>query len=130
MIIDNYKQGFGSISRLLSKRSSRNSLSDNRNQIHFQCCNSEIINVSAHKTSQNSIYRHLWLSCALINHPARPKIIDAPLMLILPQAYPHYATSYFGIEYQVQCFDSRSICFMYVFIITTLFFNRTYKYIL
>jgi len=51
-------------------------------------------------------------------------------MLILPQAYPHYVTSNFGMDYQEQCFDSRSIRFMYVFIITTLFFNCAYKYIL
>jgi len=57
-------------------------------------------------------------------------MVDTPLTLILPQAYPHYGTSYFGIDYQVQCFDSRSIRFMYVFIIPTLFFNCAYKYIL
>ena len=130
MIAHICKHGFGSLSSLISKRSSRNSLPDNRNLIHFQYCNSVILNLLAHKTSQNSIYRHWWLSRALINHSARPKIIDAPLTLILPQAYPHYVTSYFGIDYQVQCFDSRSIRFMYVFIITTLFFNCAYKYIL
>jgi len=58
------------------------------------------------------------------------KIVDAPLTLILPQVYPQYATSYFGIDYQVLNFDSRSIRFMYVFIITQLFFNFAYKYIL
>jgi hypothetical protein len=82
MIADIYKQGFGSLSRLISKRSSRDSLPDNHHLIHFQCCNSVILNALAHKTSQNSIYRHLWLSSDLINHPARPQIVDAQLTLI------------------------------------------------
>jgi hypothetical protein len=82
MIADIYKQGFGSHSGLISKRSSRDSLPYNHNLIYFQHCTSVILNVLAHKISQNSIYRHLWLSRALINHPARPKIVDAPLTLI------------------------------------------------
>jgi len=129
MIVDIYKPGFSSLSSLISKRSSRNSLPDNRNLIHFEYCNPVILNVLAHKTSQNSIYRHWWLSRAWINHSARPKIVDVPLTHILPQAYPHYVTSYIGIDYQVQYFDSRSIRFMYDFIITSLFFNCAYKYI-
>jgi hypothetical protein len=130
MIPDIYKPGFSSVSSLVSKRSSRNSLPDNRNLIHFQYCDSVILHIFAHKTSQNSIYRYYGYVALGINHSARPKIVNAPLTLILPQAYPHYVTSYFGIHYQVQCFDSRSIRFMYVFIITTLFFNCAYNYIL
>jgi hypothetical protein len=79
---DIYRQGFGSLSGLIRKRSSRDSLPDNHNLIHFQCCNSVILNVLAHKTSQNSIYRHLRLSRTLFKHPARPKIVDALLALI------------------------------------------------
>jgi hypothetical protein len=130
MIVDIYKPGFGILVRLISKRSSRNSLPDNRNLIHFQCCNSVILNVLAHKTSENSLYRHSWLFRVLNNHSARSKVIDAPLTLILPHGYPHYVIRYFGILYQVQCFDSCSIRFMYAFIITILFFNCAYKYIL
>jgi len=82
MIADINKQGFGSQSGLINKRLSHNSLPYNHNLIHFQCCNSVILNVLAYITSQNSIYRHLWLSHAFINHPGRPKIIDALLTLI------------------------------------------------
>ena len=82
MIAEFYKQGFGSLSGLIRKRSSHDSLPDNHNFIYFPCCNLVILNVLVHKTSQNSIYRPLWVSCALINHPARPKIIDDPLTLI------------------------------------------------
>jgi len=82
MIVDIYKQGFGSLSRLMSKWSSRDCLPDNHNWIHFQCCNSVILNVFVHKTSQNFIYRYQWLAHTLINHPARPKIVDTPLTLI------------------------------------------------
>jgi hypothetical protein len=57
-------------------------------------------------------------------------MVDAPLTVILLQAYPHCATIYFGRDYQIQCFDSCSILFMYVFIITTLVFHCAYKYIL
>jgi hypothetical protein len=34
-----------------------------------------------------------------MNHDAKPNIIDTPLMLILPQAFPQYGTIHFGIVY-------------------------------
>jgi hypothetical protein len=52
------------------------------------------------RTGQNFVYRYLQLHCALINHDAMPKIVDAPMMLIMALAYPQYATVYFGIEHQ------------------------------
>jgi len=82
MIADIYKQGFGSLSGLISKTLSCDSVPDNHNLIHFQSCNSVILHILAHKTSQNPIYRHLWLCCTWINHPARSKIVDAPLTLM------------------------------------------------
>jgi hypothetical protein len=94
MIADIYKQGFGNRSGLISKRLSRNSLPDNHNLIHFQCCNSVIVNILAHKTSQNSIYRHLWVSRALRNRPARQKIIDAALTLIFRMGQAGYLFLY------------------------------------
>jgi len=70
------------ILRLITSRWSCNSLLDNHNSIRVDCCNVLILNVFANKTAQNAMYRHLQLSCALINHHARPKIVDAPLTVI------------------------------------------------
>jgi len=82
MIADIYKQGFGSLYRVISKRCSHDSLLDNQNGIGFQSCNSVNVNVLAYKTGQNSIYRHQLPSRTLINHHARARIIATLLTLI------------------------------------------------
>jgi hypothetical protein len=78
MIADNYKQGFGSLYRLISRRWSRNSLPNDHNLIHSQCSNAVILIILADKTGQNTIYRHLRLSHAMMNYHLRTKIIADP----------------------------------------------------
>jgi len=44
----------------------------------------------AYKASQHRIYEWLQSIAMQITNDARPKILDAPLTLILPWAYPQY----------------------------------------
>jgi len=48
-----------------------------------------------------------------ITNGARPKIVDAPLTLILPWAYPQYVIIYFGVIYHEWCFGSLCTVFIY-----------------
>ena len=54
----------------------------------------------AFKGSLYVIYEFLWPIAMQSNHDAKPNIGDAPLALILPQAYVQYRTIQFGIVYQ------------------------------
>jgi len=54
----------------------------------------------AYKGSLYVIYASLRPIAMQSNHDAKPNIVDAPLMLILPQAYPQYRTIHFCIVYQ------------------------------
>jgi len=114
MITDIYQLEVGSLCRSISKWCSRDSLMDNHNLIHFRGCNWVILSVLAYKTGQNFVYR-LWRPHrTLINHDARQKVVDAPLTLILPWAYPQYAIIHFRIEYQQWSCGSRCILFMHI----------------
>jgi len=46
------------------------------------------------------IYASLRPIATQSNHDTKPNIVDAPLTLILPRAYPQYGTIHFGIIYQ------------------------------
>jgi hypothetical protein len=60
------------------------------------------------------LYEYLGLVTLLSNHDAKPNIVDAPLMLILPQADLQHRTVLFGIVYQSWSWGSCSVQFMYV----------------
>ena len=53
----------------------------------------------AYEASQYPIYEWSQPIAKQITNDARPKIIDAPLTLILPWAYPQFVIIYFGIIY-------------------------------
>jgi hypothetical protein len=61
----------------------------------------ERINFSfAYIGSLNIVYESLGRIAMQINHDAKPNIMDTPLSLILPRAYPQYGTVHFDIVYQ------------------------------
>jgi len=53
----------------------------------------------ANRGSQYRIYAWLQPIATQITNDGRPKIVDAPLALILPWAYPQYVIILFGIAY-------------------------------
>jgi len=53
----------------------------------------------AYKASQYRIYEWSEPFAKQITNDARPKIVDAPLTLILPWAYPQYGMIYCGVIY-------------------------------
>jgi hypothetical protein len=56
--------------------------------------------IFAYKGSQYNNYREQELIHMKITSLPEGRIVDAPLTLILPLAYLHYATIHFGIEHQ------------------------------
>jgi len=50
----------------------------------------------------------------VIFQDAWPKIVDAPLKLILPWLYPQYAIMYFGTVHHSHCFGCLSGVFIYI----------------
>jgi len=91
----------------------------------------ECFNVSfTNKGSQYFVYENLHSIALQITQDTWPRIVDVPLTLILPWMYPHHAIIWFGVVYHSCWFDSLSNVYIYFFLITTLFCNNTYKYIL
>jgi len=77
----------------------------------------------AYTGSQYFVYDNLQPIAPQITEDTWPRIFDAPLTLIMPGVYPQYAI----IHVELAAFLVFSFTF---FLITTLFFNDTYKYIL
>jgi len=67
----------------------------------------------AYKCSQKFFYDWLQPIGGVIPPDAWPKIVDAPLTLILPWLYPHYAIIWFGTVHHSHCFGCLSGVFIY-----------------
>jgi len=51
----------------------------------------------AYKGSENCVYDYLKPIAPTITQDTWPRIVDAPLMLILPRVYPQYIIIWFGV---------------------------------
>jgi len=67
----------------------------------------------AYKGGQEFLCDWLQPIGGMISQDAWPKIIDAPLTLILPWLYPLYAIIYFGTVHHSHCFGCLSGVFIY-----------------
>jgi len=67
----------------------------------------------AYKGSQKFLYDKLMPIGGVICQDAWPKIVDAPLTLILPWLYPQYAIIQFGTVHHSHCFGCLSGVFIY-----------------
>jgi len=82
LITSIHKQTVGSLYREISKGYSWDSLRYSHNSLHLQYCNWVFMSVLGSKTGQNVVYRHHRPHSTVINHDARPTIIDTLLTFI------------------------------------------------
>jgi len=85
----------------MSRGYSHGSLRDSINLFHLQCCHKVFLSLLEFKNSQKDVYKPLWPHRAMINHDARPKIIDAPWMLIFKMGQGVFCFHFFSYEQSI-----------------------------
>jgi len=91
LITNIHKHGVCSLYTQMSKGSSCDSLQDSNNLFHLHSYHWVFMSLLAYRNSQNNVYKQLQLHCAVINHDARPTIIDTLLTHIFKMGWEHFA---------------------------------------